>query len=285
MTDTAIDIEHLRNWVGRTQSAEQVLDPFPARAIAGLLDHDTVPQSGDALPLPWHWLYFLETPRRSAIGADGHPALGGFLPPVPLPRRMWAAGSMRRSTDLIIGEPATKTSTVKAIDAKSGRTGTLVFVTVAHVLSQRGRTCIEETQHLVYRAAAVAAAPLPAGEPAPAGAEWAVQLVPDSPLLFRYSALTYNGHRIHYDAEYARAVEFYPGLVVHGPLLATLLLDAFGRHHPAAHVAGFDFRAVRPAFVDRPVAFAGLREGNRARLWTVDADAAVGMHASVEIAG
>lgn len=284
MTDTTIDIEHLRTWVGRQRSIEQVLDPFPARAIAGLLDHETGPDSGDPLPLPWHWLYFLATPRRSAIGSDGHPARGGFLPPVPLPRRMWAAGSIRRFADLIIGEPATKNSVVRSIDAKTGRTGTLVFVTVAHELNQRGRVCIEETQNLVYRGAAVAGAPLPPGEPPADEAQWAQELMPDAQLLFRYSALTYNGHRIHYDAEYARSVEFYPGLVVHGPLLATVLLDVFSRHNPGAHIAGFDFRAVRPAFVDRPIVFAGRREANRAKLWTVDGDAAVGMHASVEIA-
>lgn len=283
MNDSVIDVEVLRQWLGRSRSAEQVIDPFPARAIAGLLDHEAVPQPGDPLPLPWHWLYFLAAPRRSAIGSDGHPARGGFLPPVPLPRRMWAAGSIRRFADLVVGEPATKTSTVRAIDAKSGRTGTLVFVTVSHELSQRGQPCIEETQNLVYRAAATAAS-MPPGEPAPGDAQWADTLVPDSQLLFRYSALTYNGHRIHYDVEYARTVEFYPALVVHGPLLATLLLDAFTSRHPDARIGSFSFRAVRPSFVDRPLTIAGRRDGNVAKLWTADHEAALGMHATVEIA-
>jgi len=276
-----IDLEHLREWIGRRQCAEQFIDPFPARALAGLLDRaEPPPSAGEALPLPWHWLYFLDTPLRRAIGPDGHLERGGFLPPVPLPRRMWAAGKIEVLSPLVIGRPASKVSTVRSVDLKEGKTGPLVFVTVGHELHQDGRVCLLEEQSLVYREAPSAAGPLPSGEPPTLAGSWADDLRPDPALLFRFSALTYNGHRIHYDRDYATREEFYPALVVHGPLLATLLLDLLARQRPGAKVTRFEFRALRPAFDTDPIRLRGQPEDFGASLWTVDSTGAVGMKAS-----
>ncbi|CAN5528462.1 MaoC family dehydratase N-terminal domain-containing protein [soil metagenome] len=285
-TATAIDIDHLREWVGRQQIAEQRIDPFPARALAGLLDRAQAPEAGDALPLPWHWLYFLDTPARAAIGIDGHPGRGGFLPPVPLPRRMWASGEIDVEAPLTIGRDAQKVSTVQSVELKQGQSGALVFVTVEHVLSQAGRTCLRERQHIVYRDAPIGAAPLPPGSPPKDEARWQRALQPDPAMLFRYSALTYNGHRIHYDRDYATRQEFYPALVVHGPLLATLLLDLLQTERPESPIAHFDFRALRPAFDADLLTLQGRAgdDGRSARLWTVDPQGAQGMGANVRFA-
>jgi 3-methylfumaryl-CoA hydratase len=275
-----IDLDYLRDWIGRRQVAAQFIDPFPARALAGLLDWAEEPSAGDELPPAWHWLYFLDTPSRAATGVDGHPQRGGFLPPVPLPRRMWAAGKLQVLAPLVIGQPANKVSTVRGVDLKEGKTGPLVFVTVGHELHQDGRVCLLEEQNLVYREAPSAPAPLPPGElPATAG-EWSGKVTPDPALLFRFSALTYNGHRIHYDRDYATREEFYPALVVHGPLLATLLLDFLVRERPDAAVTRFEFRALRPAFDTDPIRLRGQPEDFGASLWTVDPSGAVGMKAS-----
>ncbi len=284
MSAPRIDLAHLRTWVGREQASEQVIDPFPARAQAGLLDHPHAPAAGDPLPLPWHWLYFLETPARAQLGPDGHPQRGGFLPPVPLPRRMWAAGRMQAHAPLVIGRPARKVSTVRRVDLKEGKSGPLIFVTVDHDLSQDGRLCVHEEQDIVYREAPAGPAPLPPGEPAPAQSAWERALQADPVLLFRYSALTYNGHRIHYDHEYAREVEFYPGLVVHGPLLAAWLLDLLHAHRPGARVTAFSFRALRPAFDGATLALCGAPTAQGADLWTRDEAGFIGMRASATLA-
>lgn len=274
-----VDIHHLREWVGREQVAEQTLEPFPAVALSGLLDRAAPPAVGEALPLPWHWLYFLDAPARAATGVDGHPRRGGFLPPVPLPRRMWAAGSLQCETPLRLGEPARKRSTVRSVDLKEGRSGPLVFVTVDHVLEQGGHVCLREEQNIVYREAPTGPAPLPPGEPAKKVAQWSAVLKPDPALLFRFSALTYNGHRIHYDRDYAVREEFYPALVVHGPLLATALLDLLERGRPGVPVRTFSFRALRPAFDTDTLQLCAAAEGDMVELWTQDAQGQVGMTA------
>ena len=275
----AVDIEHLRQWVGREQLVEQIIEPFAAVAMSGLLDRAAPPAVGDALPLPWHWLYFLETPARAVIGVDGHPQVGGFLPPVPLPRRMWAAGTLQCEASLRLGAVARKRSTVRSVDMKQGRSGPLVFVTVDHLLEQDGRTCIREEQNIVYREAATAPVPLPPGEKATKPAQWTAPLRPDPALLFRFSALTYNGHRIHYDRDYAVREEFYPALVVHGPLLATALLDLLVRVRPGAWVRSFAFRALRPAFDTDTLRLCAAAEGDAVGLWTEDSLGNIGMTA------
>jgi 3-methylfumaryl-CoA hydratase len=280
MSAMPIDIDHLRQWVGRRETREQHLDPFPARALAGLLDHPQVPGEGDPLPLPWHWLYFLDAPSRKGTGADGHPLRGGFLPPVPLPRRMWAAGELTVHEPLRLGRTARKTSTVRSVELKQGKAGALVFVTVAHELEQDGRPGLSELQHIVYREAPTAPAPLPPGETAPTDSAWRRELTPDAVMLFRFSALTYNGHRIHYDRDYATREEFYPALVVHGPLLATLLLDLLAREGQAGAPAHFSFRAQRPAFDGETLQLCGRSDAEGASLWTAGPQGFVGMTAS-----
>ena len=227
------------------------------------------------MPLPplWHWLYFLPTHRQSDLGPDGHGRRGGFLPPVPLPRRMWAGSQFEFRAPMRVGDPVERTSTIEAVSAKHGRSGPLVFVKVRHELRCNGANdaALVEWHDIVFREGqhdGDAAPPLAA----PDGAAWQREIVPDDVLLFRYSALTFNGHRIHYDRRYATAVEGYPGLVVHGPLIATLLMDLLHRERPLAAVAGFRFRAVRPTFDLHPFCLRGApaADGRSVRLWAQD---------------
>ena len=265
-----INADDLRQWIGRERIVQAALSPFPAQALAAALDRAEVPKAGDPLPPAWHWLYFLETPQASATGHDGHPKLGGFLPPVPLPRRMWAAARFDIVAPLVLGHTATRKTVIQSVETKTGRTGTLVFVTLNHELSQLGQLCIREEQNLVYREMPVAAVPLPPGEAAPLNADISRAVRPDPVLLFRYSALTYNGHRIHYDRPYAIEQEFYPGLVVHGPLLATLLLDLLREKWPEFNLVNYSFRVQRPAFDTMPFTLNGRREGDVVTLWITD---------------
>lgn len=277
MVTVELDMPHLQSWVGKTMEVADELPVFPARALAAALDRESLPVAGSELPVPWHWLYFLETPRRSRTGIDGHPERGGFLPPVPLPRRMWASGAMQVERALRIGHPARKLSTVHSVEEKEGASGPLVFVTVQHEIFQDDTLCIRERQSLVYREAAAAPQPTPVAKPAALPAEWRMELTPDPVLLFRYSALTYNGHRIHYDRSYATATEFYSGLVVHGPLLATLLTELAALHLPGRPIRAFEFRATRPSFAGDPIAICGRSEGEALHLWIAAADGGVSM--------
>ncbi len=276
---SGIDVAALQSWVGRETVAADPMSPFGARALAALLDHARAPGSGDALPLAWHWLYFLDAPTTAATGADGHPRTGDFLPPVPLPRRMWAAGAVALERPLRLGERAEKRSTILAIDAKDGKSGPLVFVTLEHRVTQGGALCIREEQTLVYRAAAQGPLPLPPGEPAPIAADWSRSFAPSAVLLFRFSALTYNAHRIHYDREYATGVEFYPSLVVHGPLLLIQLLDLVEQGVPRTPLSTVRFRAVRPSFVGHPLQLRARRERDSIGLCSADQQNLVGMSA------
>lgn len=278
-----IDIEHLQSWVGRSREVEDTLPVFPARALAAALSRKELTACGDPLPPSWHWLYFLDTPLASGTGADGHPLKGGFLPPVPLPRRMWASGQVQLQGVLTVGIPATRKSTVVSVELKEGKSGSLVFVTLEHLLFQENECRIRELQHLVYRDAATAAAPLPAGQLPDLEVQWERELNVDPVLLFRFSALTYNGHRIHYDHAYATREEFYPGLVVHGPLLATALLELAIEQAGEAGLTGFEFRAIRPTFAPGVVRLCGRRDGNQLRLWSTDQDGFVGMSATATV--
>lgn len=239
--------EQLRSWEGRTETSTDVVSLQPIRALAALLDHAREYQLGDELPPPAHWLYFLPTVRQSELGNDGHPRRGGFLPPVPLPRRMWAGSRIEFHRTLRVGEEVSRTSRIAAVKSKQGRSGSLIFVRVAHEIRSGKGVAITEEQDIVYRDAPQPGA---VSEPtrAPGEAQWRREIVPDPVLLFRYSALTSNAHRIHYDRAYATQVEHYPGLVVHGPLVATLLLDLVHRSVPGAAVRRFSFRAVSPLF-------------------------------------
>jgi 3-methylfumaryl-CoA hydratase len=276
---SAVDIAALQLWVGRQSVAADPMTPFGARAFAALLDRAPVARNGDALPLAWHWLYFLEAPSMAATGVDGHPQTGDFLPPVPLPRRMWAAGAVAIERPLRLGEQAERRSTIVAIDAKNGKSGPLVFVTLEHCVTQGGSVCVREEQTLVYREGAQHPAPLPPGESAQVAAEWSRSFVPSAVMLFRFSALTYNAHRIHYDREYATEVEFYPSLVVHGPLLLLQLLDLVERGDSPTPLASVRFRAVRPSFVDAPLHLRAWRDRDSIALCSADGDNFIGMSA------
>jgi 3-methylfumaryl-CoA hydratase len=270
------DFEQYRAWVGRTQSSDDTIGAWPVRALSATLDRRDPPAGdGDEVPPCWHWLYFLETCPGSELAADGHARRGGFLPPVPLPRRMWAGGRIEWRAPLVIGERATRVSEIVSVAPKHGRSGRLVFVTVRHTISARERVAIIEEHDIVYRDAPApgmdAAAAAPSAAPA-AGAAWQRTVMPDEVLLFRYSALTFNGHRIHYDQPYATGVEGYPGLIVHGPLQATLLVDLV-RRESARPIARFEYRALAPIWAGQPLTVHGQPEpdGHRVALWATDA--------------
>jgi 3-methylfumaryl-CoA hydratase len=249
----SVDIEELRRWVGHTETRSDVITLAPIAALSATLDRDDpAPKAGDALPPLWHWLYFLPVYRQSEIGPDGHPLRGGFLPPVPLPRRMWAGSRLSFTRPLRLGESITRRSVVTDVNLKQGRSGPLVFVVARHTVSNAQGEAIGEEHDIVYReppaSRADAGDTAPQRKAAPADHVWMREIRPDDVLLFRYSALTFNGHRIHYDRRYVTEVEGYPGLVVHGPLIATLLMDLLRRNLPTVTVASFGFRAVQPLF-------------------------------------
>lgn len=281
-----LDIDHWRTWIGRGTVAEDRVTAVPLRALAATLDHDESPGDLDAPIAPcWHWLYFLPIHRQSAIGADGHPQRGGFLPPVPLPRRMWAGSQLDFLRPITVGQSLVRHSRIEDVQQKDGRSGPLVFVKVLHEVHADGDLAIVERHDIVYRDAPRPGEPAPPPSPAPIDAQWTREIAPDEVLLFRYSALTFNGHRIHYDRRYATQVEGYPGLVVHGPLIAMLLLDLLRRQLPRARVARFEFRALRPLFDTAPFAVRGRRDGDRTvKLWAQTAEGALAMDARATLA-
>ena len=283
-TETAPPERDHSDAIGRTEHRSALIAADRVEALAATLDLDAVPGGGGALPPGWHWLFFNPFVRRSEVGADGHPKRGGFLPDVGLPRRMWAGGRLAYHAPLPVGAEAVRDSEILDVSAKSGRAGRLVFVTVRHRIGHDGTLCIEEEQDIVYREAQQAGAPAPAPSPAPEGAQWSQAVTPDPVLLFRYSALTSNGHRIHYDAPYARQEEGYRDLVVHGPLVATLLQGLAVRARPGARLSGFSFRGVAPLFVDRGFHVEAAPEGDGLSLWARGPDGELAMRADASFA-
>ena len=275
---------NLQDWIGRSETRHDVITQWPLEALSATLDReDPAPKMGDAIPPLWHWLYFLPTERESDLGPDGHPARGGFLPPVELPRRMWAGSRFEFHQPLLVGEEASRVSSIASIQEKQGRSGSLVFVVVRHeVRSARGHALTEE-HDIVYRSHARPGDPVAVAQRAPENAAWRRQIRPDDVLLFRYSALTFNGHRIHYDRRYCLEREGYPGLIVHGPLIATLLLDLLRRHLPEAIVTKFQFRAVSPIFDIEPFTVCGHPEGDTVNLWAAQANGNLAMTASASL--
>ena len=275
-------MDDITAWIGRSETLHDTIGPTPVVALTATLDHPATPvETGTPLPPLWHWLYFLPMHRQSEIGPDGHAKRGGFLPPVPLPRRMWAGSQLEFRAPVRVGDRVARTSTIDNVTTKEGRTGPLVFVKVRHELRCNGAAdpAIVEFHDIVYRGAKQPGDVDPAPTPAPQGAAWQREIVPDDVLLFRYSALTFNGHRIHYDRKYVTEVEGYPGLIVHGPLIATLLMDLLRRELPDADVAGFRFKAVRPTFDLHPFRINGQREGDTVRLWSQDHEGRLTMDA------
>ena len=255
-------------WVGRTEEVTDVLEPARSNALLAALGNPTAACAGAELPLTHHWLYFWNVQPPAGLGSDGHPAKGGFLPPVPLPRRMWAGGRLKFVAPLHLGERVTKLSKILKVEAKSGKSGDLVFVTVEHTISNESGVAIVEEQDLVYRgAAAPGSIPAPGADAGTPDVAWHTPVTPDPVLLFRYSALTMNGHRIHYDRPYAMGEEAYPGLVVHGPLQAALLADLAVRSL-GKPLATFDFRGMAPAFDGTTLHVCGEPTEDGAKLWT-----------------
>lgn len=277
------------DWIGRTEIVEDVPSVSLVEGLLATLDHD-VPKlaAGDFAPQSIHWCLGATRARASELGPDGHPKLGGFLPPVPLPRRMWAASALEFLAPIRIGSAVTRRSTLAGITEKHGASGRLVFVDVDHMLMAEGIEAVRERQTLVYRDSTSAA---PEGatkaQERAANPEWTWQreLTPDPVMLFRYSALTFNGHRIHYDLPYATGAEGYPGLVVHGPLTATLLLDLCARHLGPNALSSFTFRGVSAAFAGAPLRLAARRDGRSLSLAALGPDERVVMKGQATIAG
>jgi len=264
--------DNLTEWIGRSETLRDQITAAPVRGLNATLDHPTMPvEPGMPLPPLWHWLYFLPQHRQSEIGPDGHAKRGGFLPPVPLPRRMWAGSQFEFRAPVRVGDAVERASTIADVTSKEGRTGKLVFVKVRHELrcNDAADPAIVEFHDIVYRDAKKPGDVEPPPTAAATG-EWQREIVPDDVLLFRYSALTFNGHRIHYDRQYVTQVEGYPGLIVHGPLIATLLMDLVRRNAPDAQVASFRFKALRPTFDPHPFKVNGRRDGNEVKLWAHD---------------
>jgi 3-methylfumaryl-CoA hydratase len=260
-------------WIGRTQEQSDILTPGLLARFRATLDSETTNRSesaGDIAPQGIHWCLCLPDAATGTLGPDGHPARGGFMPPVPLPRRMWSASDVTFLAPIPLGAAITRRSVITDIAEKSGASGALVFVTIAHETWADGTLSIDERQTVVYRDAPLnpAAAIAPPAIAAPDINDWPVRriITPDEPLLFRYSALTFNSHRIHYDHPYATGVEGYSGLVVHGPLIATLLLDLAAREFGPNGLRKFTMRAVSPAFAGNPlhlVMRSGDKDGGR----------------------
>jgi len=262
--------DNFTSWIGRQEQAVDIIDNRPMRLMQAMLDRTPHATTGTALPPLWHWLYFSTEALQKTIGPDGHPERGSFLPPVTLPRRMWAGGRFKFEKPLRIGETVDKTSTIKDIKTKNGRSGKLCFVTVEHVYSVKDEQRFSEQHDIVYRDNPPPGSAQPTRQPAPPSDnqswQWQRVVTPDPVLLFRYSALTFNGHRIHYDRTYCQEVEGYPGLVFHGPLTATLLMDLLLKNNPDAWISAFDFRALAPLFDTNPFKIVGNEEAGSAEL-------------------
>jgi len=307
-------LSHLQEWVGKTETLFDDITAAPMRALSATLDRDdALPLSGETvLPALWHWLYFLPQHRQSEIGADGHAKRGGFLPPVPLPRRMWAGGRLQwlPGNPLRCGDAVQRVSRIESVMHKTGRSGDLLFVLVRHEVHNAKGLSLTEEHDIVYRSAqaptlgtnvsslppggalAARGGPSPLAQPgdpvpiaAETGASWQREMVPDDVLLFRYSALTFNGHRIHYDRRYVTQVEGYPGLMVHGPLIATLLLDLLRRNAPSVFIKSFNFKALRPTFDLHPFRLNGApsADGKTVRLWAQDHEGLLTMQGTAEL--
>lgn len=276
-------VSDLDSWHGNKTVVDSVITCAELDKLAATLERSSVGYTaGAVLPPLWHWLFFQQPAPQSRLAADGHAKRGGFLPPITLPRRMWAGSRMEFLAPLQAGQTARQHSEISAINSKVGRSGPLVFVTVAHEIRQQETLCLREQQDIVYRevSPAVVHDRKPEHE-----AEYSRTVSADPALLFRYSALTFNAHRIHYDRDYARDVEQYPGLVVHGPLLATMLVDLWQQHSPGSTLASFQFRALAPVFDLTPFRLCGRqpdREG-RCLLWVENSDGSVCLQAEATI--
>ena len=282
LTDDLLNEAYLRQWIGKQEYIEETISAEPLHRMRATLDMEPVTIGrGDVVPALWHWAYFLTPVRASELGRDGHPALGGFMPPVPLPRRMWAGGQFTFGQPVRVGDRAKKLSTVRDVKIKEGRTGLLCFVEVEHSVSVDDESRFSEIHNIVYRDAKQPGEDDVLPPQAPGNAEWSKQVVPNSTQLFRYSALTFNGHRIHYDLDFCRHTEGYPGLVFHGPLTATLLLELAMQQNSGRSLAAYEFRAFSPLFDNAAFTLNGRMQDGNAQMWAANADGRLAMKSTV----
>ncbi|MEE2699111.1 MAG: MaoC family dehydratase N-terminal domain-containing protein [Pseudomonadota bacterium] len=278
----SLDINYMRQWVGSVQKSSDVVTPVPLACLNATLDRgDQEPQIGEELPPSGHWLYFLNPARQSEIDINGHAKKGEFLPPVPLERRMWAGGRLKFLAPLRIGDAIKRTSEIKDIQLKEGKSGSLVFVVVNHLVFGPDGLSIDEEHDIVYRCEPNQNGPSRVLEKARVP-KWQRTIQADPILLFRYSALIFNSHRIHFDREYVTKKEGYPGLIVHGPLIATLLMDLCRRNNPNKALRRFDYRALSPIFDIGPFTINGCPEARGAELWALDQKGNVAMRGTAE---
>ncbi len=269
--------DDLHAWIGNREEIADVITLWPVQALHATLDREgPPPAAGDPLPPLWHWLFFLPTVPHSELGVDGHPERGGFLPPVPLPRRMFAGARYEFRRPLHIGERARSARGVASVSEKHGGSGPLVFVLIRYEVTGEEGLCVVAEHDIVYREAPTEAPTYPPSADAIPTAPWSETITPDAVMLFRYSALTFNAHRIHYDHPYVTHAEGYPGLVVHGPLTAMLLADLAQRNGPGP-LETFSFRARSPLFAGHPIRLLGEPSGRTAALaaWSQDRRRAV----------
>ena len=275
---------YYRPWFGRAEEQMDVASPGPIRLLADLLDHDTPPWDEDSVPPLGHWLYFLPSARQSLLDIDGHPQRGDFLPPIALPRRMWASGRINFFSAVPFGANIRRRSKIKMIQDKSGRSGKLTFVTLLHEVMEGSEVLLQEEQDVVFREAASPAGASPVSavgpvEPDGVGRDHAF----DARQLFRYSALTFNSHRIHYDRTYATEVESYPDLVVQGPYMAMLLMDHFLRTFPRTAVREFRFRAVAASYSGETIRLLLNGSSGEFELTAIGADGRPRMRAKINV--
>jgi 3-methylfumaryl-CoA hydratase len=264
------DLDHLRQWIGRTEEASDVVTAQLVRGLRATLFLEIgSPKPGDAAPFTVHWCLAQPVYPMSELGPDGHPARGGFLPPVPLPRRMWAGGELEFLEPLRVGDETTRTSRISDVTMKTGSTGALCFVSVEHLITPPRGTAIRERQDIVYRdvtPSSTAAKPAVA----PSVAQHRESHMADPVLLFRYSALTFNGHRIHYDRDYVTKVEGYPGLIFHGPMQAAFMVEFAAKLHGGAAPKKFGYRGVQPLFEGGEFSVNANDTGAGMELWTAN---------------
>jgi 3-methylfumaryl-CoA hydratase len=274
---STVDVDHLRQWVGRETLASDTLSLSHARLMAATLGlPQNALQAGTALPPLWHWIYFLEGVPPNDLGRDGHPARGGFLPPVPLANRMWAGGTVVFHANLPLGAEVQKRSRIESVEHKQGRSGELVFVTVLHEVLHQGRVALSETHDIVYKGVTTGRAA--AAPPVMPVARHSKPFAPASTTLFRYSALTFNGHRIHYDVDYCRDVEGYANLVVHGPLNATLLAG-YAQEIAGKPLKQFRYRGLQPSLIGQALSINAAPDGDGLCVWAGLPGGAVSMRA------
>lgn len=268
-----LDIDHLRQWIGRSEEATDIVTAQLVKGLRATLFQEVgEPKTGDAAPFTVHWCLAQPVFPMSMLGPDGHPTRGGFLPPVPLPRRMWAGGEIEFLQPLRVGDESTRTSRIADVQVKSGSTGTLCFVSVEHSISSPRGVAVRERQDIVYREMTSSAPATAKTAPPPPKAQHRETHVSDPVLLFRYSALTFNGHRIHYDRDYVTEVEGYPGLIFHGPLQATLIIEMAAKLRSGKPPKKFTYRGLQPLFEGSEFSINANETADGMELWTANAE-------------